>query len=240
MTARRSSDSGGMAGAVAFAGRPSRLRLQDPAGLPIDGRTRVELPAELATHAAGDSALRLHRDPARVRLKLDRSTPPGTYRATLRDAEGNARDITVAVEPRRRLRVRPNALRLQGDPGSVVSATLMVTNRGNVAVDIADTQVTGLFDDDGIEAALASAYRQQSGDVNAIVGHLFERLREAHGGLLKLRVVEGAGPLAPGDGRAVRFETRLAEKLRAGHAYHGMLAFAGHDISVEVQVGATA
>lgn len=242
MATRKRSDEGGgrkrgASGNVAFAGRPGRMRLIDASLPPIDARTRIELPPELEPRREGAGALRARRDPARARLRLARSTPPGHYLATLRSADGSAREIAIDVEPRQRLRVKPNALRFRGTPESAVSATLSIENRGNVAVEIAETQVSGVFDDNGIEDALASVYRLETDDVQKIVGQLFKRLREAHGGLMKLRVTEGAGTLGLGERRNVTFETVLAAKLRGGHRYHGVLTFAGHDIAIEVEVG---
>ena len=99
--------------------------------------------------------------------------------------------------------------------------------------------LTGVFDDNGIEAAMASVYRMDSTDLNHLLGQAFARLKEAHGGLLKLRVREGAGALAPGAQRVLVLETRLGDKLMPGHSYHGVIDIGIHGVAVEIQVQKT-
>lgn len=144
--------------------------------------------------------------------------------------------LRLNVEPRPRIRVSPGTLHLSGAPGARAQAQLLLENRGNVALPIDEALVTGVFDDNGIETALASAYRLQSEDMNQIVSTVFGRLREAHGGLLKLRVAEGAGPLAVGERRLLQLDTTLSAKLQPGHGYHGVLQLGGHAIAVRLHV----
>jgi hypothetical protein len=164
--------------------------------------------------------------------------PPTRRRATTRwnwpTPKAGPRPRACRCRPR--LRVLPATLRLAAAAGAKASAELLLENRGNVPVEIGAVLVAGLFDDDGIEAAMAAAYNLEAKDVNQIVGHAFERLRQAHGGLLKLRVLRGAGVLAVGERRLLEIETRLGAKLAAGHGYHGVLELAGHGIAVEVQM----
>ncbi|PZO17962.1 MAG: hypothetical protein DCF26_08935 [Burkholderiales bacterium] len=117
-----------------------------------------------------------------------------------------------------------------------MQAQLLLENRGNVPIEIDETLVTGVFDNDGIETALAAAYRLDSDDITQIVGTVFARLRDAHGGLLKLRVTEGAGALAVGERRLLTIETVLSSKLHTGHGYHGVLQLGGHAIAVRLSV----
>jgi hypothetical protein len=171
-----------------------------------------------------------------MRLKLDPSTPPGDYKLILELDDGSKRDVTVSVQSRARVRLTPRGLRFSGPPGGAAAARLLIENRGNVDITIGDTLVTGLFDDDGIETALASTYRMETHDLSAIVGNIFARLREAHGGLLRLRTVEGRGVVAPGERRVLVLETTLASDLRPGHGYHGVLKIGQHGIAVHLQI----
>lgn len=219
---------------VDFLGPPTRLRLATADFDTIASACAVHWPRGQYTQA--QPVLRRGRDPAHTRLRLDPATPPGDYTAVLELADGGKREVTVSVEPRPRLRVAPSELRFAGPPGGAVSARLLLENRGNVGIAIGDALVTGVFDDDGIETALASTYRMETDDLNKIVGNVFARLREAHGGLLRLRVAEGAGELIPGERRVLVLETTLSSKLRPGHGYHGVLEIGGHGISVHLQI----
>jgi hypothetical protein len=223
--------------AVHFLGPPSRVRLAC-----VDAEVLSTAQSVHWAQAPGGAApvspptLRRGRDAAHTHLRLDPTTPPGEHTVLLQLADGSQREVTVSVEPRPRVRVAPSELRFDGAPGSAVSARLLVENRGNVDIAIGDTLVTGVFDDDGIETALASTYRMDSDDLGKIVGNVFARLREAHGGLLRLRVAEGAGAVPPGDRRVLVLETTLSSKLRRGHGYHGVLEIGGHGISVHLQI----
>ena len=222
---------------VDFLGPPARLRLAATDAHAFATARAVHWPeGQRARHSGAPPLLRRGRDASHTRLRLDPMTPPGDYTAVLELADGGRREVTVSVQPRPRLRVAPSELRLDGPPGAAASARLLLENRGNVIIPIGDALVTGVFDDDGIETALASTYRLETDDVNKIVGNVFARLREAHGGLLRLRVTEGAGALVPGERRVLVLETLLSSKLRPGHGYHGVLEIGEHGIAVHLQI----
>ena len=218
-----------------FVGPPLWLRVATPEHGAFAGALAARWPE--GRHSRGAAPLLRHgRDPSRTRLKLDPTTAPGDYKVILELSNGKTRDVSVLVHPQARVRITPRGLNLSGVPGGAASARLLIENRGNVAIAIGDALVTGIFDDDGIESALASAYRMDTNDMSAIVGDLFAHLREAHGGLLRLRVLEGQGLLAPGESRVLGLETTFASKLRHGHRYHGVLQIGQHGIGVHVRI----
>lgn len=218
-----------------FIGPPGRLRLAGVDSARVAELQDVLLPGTLRARRAS-GALRKSRHPERLRLRLPANTRPGTYTVALAFADGQKQEATVSVEPQSRLRVTPSALRLAAAPGATAHAQLLLENRGNVPITVTPALVAGLFDDDGIEATMAAVYQLDTDDIGKIVSHAFGKLRQAHGGLLKLRVMEGAGDLAVGESRLVRLETRLGDKLTSGHGYHGLLEIGGHGIAVEVTV----
>lgn len=219
-------------------GPPGRLRLtlaQDLGG--GAALAAVHLPESLQPYLRGQHpALRRAGEPARTRLRLPPDTPPGHYEARLAFADGREAAVDLVIEPRPRLRVTPGTLHLAGAAGEQVQARLLLENRGNVSLPIEDALVTGVFDNNGIETALAAAYRLPGDDLNQVLATLFGRLRDAHGGLLKLRVTEGAGPLDAGEQRWLTLETTLGTKLHAGHGYHGVVSIGPHALAVRLQV----
>lgn len=222
----------------AFLGPPGRLRWAADVDASLGAVKSVQLPAELRGCAdARHPVLRSGRDPARTRLRLAAHTPPGRYRVAVEYAGGQQRELTIAVEPRPRLRVLPGTLRLAGTPGATVTARLLIENRGNETLKIGKLLVSGLFDNGGIEAALAAVYRLETDRIEDIVSTGFARLRAAHGGLLGLHVREGTGDLPPGARRQILLEAKLGEKLLAGHGYHGTIELGSHRIAVQVAVG---
>jgi hypothetical protein len=222
--------------AADFLGPPLWLRVATPDHHAFATARAARWPENRRAQVEAAPLLRRGRDASRTRLKLDPTTAPGDYKMILELANGKTREVFISVHPQARVRITPRGLNLSGPPGGAVSARLLIENRGNVGIDIGEALVTGIFDDDGIESALASAYRMDSNDLSAIAGNLFAHLREAHGGLLRLRVVEGRGLLAPGESRVLALQTTLASKLHRGHGYHGVLQIGQHGIGVRVRI----
>ena len=88
---------------------------------------------------------------------------------------------------------------------------------------------------DGIELAFAQTYRLDTDDATQLVGQLLQKLREGHGGLLKIRI-DGAGPLDAGANRVLTLRAHLAQKLKPGHSYHGSWRLEPLRIKVRVSV----
>lgn len=225
--------------AIDFLGPPSRLRLAAADAEAFASARAARWPEGPREGNRGPAPLlRRTRDGSQISLRLDPLTPPGEYAVIIDFADGGEREVSVAVEPRTRLRVTPGALHFAGAPSESVSTRLLLENHGNVGIAIGNTLVTGVFDDNGIETALASTYRMESEalNVNNILGNIFARLQDSHGGLLALRVTAGSGELAPGERRILVLETTLKSKLRRSHHYHGVLKLGEYGISVRVTI----
>jgi hypothetical protein len=219
-----------------FVGPPRRLSLVSDAAIAPDavftGDKQLQPFLEGVAHPFRATA-RAGAGARRYKLRLSPTTPPGAYKATIRtgDVQHKA-SVTVQAAPR--LTVLPAELRLDGRPGGRISETLTVWNRGNVVIDLADHAVVGLFDNDGLETAFASTYRENPDDVQGVLTHFFKRLRESHGGLLKLSVATTGGTIAPGAQARVQVSGRLPSALRAGHGYHGVWRTPFANIAVSV------
>jgi hypothetical protein len=225
--------------AVHFAGPPSRLQLLN--GPTLDpGEIDLEPGSELAGAAHLDrTPLRIKRRRGdsgrpRVRIRIERTTPPGDYEAVLR-AGGERYPARITVEPMPSLSASAGRVRFVGASGDEAAATLTLTNTGNVAVDVPEVATVGIYDDHGIETAFAQTYRLETDDANQLVGHLLQRLREGYGGLLKIKV-DGAGALDGGASRVLQLHAQLGSKLKAGHSYHGFWRLYPLRIKVRVTV----
>jgi hypothetical protein len=178
---------------------------------------------------------RRRRDSGRspLRIRIDKRTPPGDYEAVLR-AGGETYPVRITVEPAPGLSASPAEIVFAGAPGDEAEARLTLINTGNVAIDIPRSASVGIYDDDGIEQAFAQTYRLETDDANQLVGHLLQKLREGHGGLLKINV-DGAGTLDGGSSCVLSLRAQLAPKhLKAGHSYHGVWSLDPLHIAVAV------
>ncbi|HEY4263986.1 MAG TPA: hypothetical protein VGM72_01605 [Micropepsaceae bacterium] len=209
---------------LSFRGTPRSLSLSNPA---LAGHECGELvlPEELAAHS--ESAvikLPVHSrrsDGPSLKLRLDRGAPAGKYQAQLRLA-GKSVPVTLDIAPAPRLSVFPLSADFTGKAGSDCELEMTLVNKGNVAIELPERSIAGIFDDEGLEAAFAETYRQDTDDPVQLVGHWLRKLRDGYGGLLKLRIGSGSVSLPPDTERTITVSAHLPESLKRGHSYHGI------------------
>lgn len=220
---------------VLLAGPPWKLR----AVAPLD--TAGERVAVLKLELAGEHAL--HRATIRpfgpgtseIRLKLPRDTPPGTYRGEA-SLGGEAHAVVVQVTPVVRTRVTPRQTALVVEPGGRAEFEILVSNNGNVAVDVPKAATFDLDDEAGQDRALGRTLRAGLGHGESRIERFFEELRVSHGGEARVLLVEGAGALEPGESRTLRCQVEVPLTLQPGRAYAGgwEVGSASHLLVVEV------
>jgi hypothetical protein len=175
------------------------------------GRESTVYRATLRPAATGDSELR---------LRLPAGTPPGTYtgEATL---DGKPQRVRLQVEPLLRLTVEPRQSHLSAQPGSEVEFICVVANDGNVPFDIPKADTFDLDDAVAQDRALGRTLRAKLPEGEHPMDHLFDVLRDAHGGEASIAIRAGAGPLVPGDSRDLTCVLRVPASAQAGRSYFG-------------------
>ena len=170
-------------------------------------------------------------------VSLGKTTPPGTYegRVKVGDAEY---PVVAEVEPLPSLQFSPPTIRLETASGKEEQAHVSVLNDGNVALEIAGAYSFGLFTDEGVELAFASAFREETARGQARFDRFVESVADQHGGFVRVRVAEGSGVLEPGDVRSLGLVFRFPEGLEGGRSYGGALTVQGVSLSVRVTVAA--
>ena len=168
-----------------------------------------------------------------LRLRLLPNTPPGDYAAQLY-VGGKSIDATVRVLPAVQVTISPSELSFVAAPGSSATVLMTLVNSGNVPVELPKTAPVGVFDDEGVETAFAATYGKAIETFDEFVQIFHGKLREAHGGLMKLTVTRGAGVHPPGSSAVVEMTLDLPGDLKPGHRYHGVFStdFAALAISV--------
>jgi hypothetical protein len=167
--------------------------------------------------------IRKHNDGTikQVKIRLPEATPPGRYAGTLKSGQQEF-PIAIDVQEKQRLQIAPASLQLHGKPGEKIYAQLLLINKGNVSINIPERDVVGIYDDDGMEVAFAATYRLETDDPLVLLKNFVGKLREGHGGLLKIRVSEGAGELPPATQKSITLEINFSEAAKANHQYHGV------------------
>jgi hypothetical protein len=228
----------GTAATVRFRGSPERLTGSAPlpSGGPLSLEVRLDLPKELGGSApvyaqplAADTGPMVW-----LRLALPTSTPPGTYAGTIRLGE-RPHKVAVEVEPRLQLRFSPVGLMLRGAPGSAVRGGFTLLNTGNVAFQVRTVYAFGVFDVDGLDNAFGQTFRARLGTGERRIDRFAEALTEGHGGLVRVKIVKGAGEVPPNSVREVEGSFRLPDRMRPGRVYGGTmpLNYARYGVRIE-------
>jgi hypothetical protein len=179
----------------------------------------VDLPGtpEHRTQAAhsrvGDSSI--------LKLNLPRNTPPGKYTGLvmLGDVE---QEVVVDVEAEIFLRLFPERLIRPARAGERLSIELSLANMGNVPVEIRGAYAFGLFDVGGVERAIAKTVTAQIGaDGRGRADAFADAVSDEHGGMVRVKVDEGAGQVAPNEVRELHLTLAIPDRVRPGHTYWG-------------------
>lgn len=183
------------------------------------------LDGDIATYLAqrGQALRPRRRAGGGLRLRLLPHTPPGDYAARLCVGDTFVETV-VRVLPAVQVTISPAELAFIGAPGSTAVALMTLINAGNVPVDLPKTAPVGIFDDDGVETAFAATYGKPIETFDSFVQIFHGKLREAHGGVMKLSVTRGAGVHLPGATAVVEMALELPGNLRPGHRYHGVFS----------------
>lgn len=178
---------------------------------------------QLAPGAAPDvHAASVAQGATRLRMAVAHNTVPGTYKGTA-EVGDETYPVEIQVEPYIHLSVSPRQLLIEASAGQELNEDLIVANTGNVPVDIGVTYAFGLYDVQGAERGIGQAFRQAESDGRSRLDQLLDGLAEGHAGTVRLRVEDGAGPIAPGEVRPIRLDMRMPAGLQAGHTYSGTL-----------------
>jgi hypothetical protein len=169
-----------------------------------------------------------------LRISLP-ETPPGKYQATCEIGKERYY-CSIEVETEMLLIASPTHLRLQGAPGSTVSADITIVNSGNVSVDIPSRLKLGLLDLKGPERAFGLALAERGKDGLTRINRFVDELAASHSGQISLTVEEGAGTFDPGQIRRLRISLTIPERLKGDRLYSGTLMLFNLAYYIEILV----
>jgi hypothetical protein len=202
----------------------------------LAARSSVEV---ILKDAVGRIAVRpVTREDPRVsllRLRLPKTTPPGTYEGTVRVGD-RLLPFVAEIEPRPHLRFFPGRLRITAAAGAMVDADLTLVNAGNVPVNIETKHTFCIFDGTGIDRAFFAALAEDKSQGEQRINRLLDELADLHGGLVRLRVEQGVGDIAPGETRELHVVLRFSDRLRPGRRYTGVWSLSNANYSIQINV----
>lgn len=222
---------------------PIILRNDSADAVPIDGASLAEVrlqktgaPLRLAPVPFQLSVAPNGATQAQIRLRLDRSTPPGRYQGEIRLGP-LARPIEIEIVEEARLSIRPSPLVVDASLGPAQRFTLAVENSGNVSLNI---DLTGRYPI-GEEALFLSGAGAPAVDGVEQLGRLVNRalgvepapvLTEV--GSADLAMADGPLRLEPGGSGSVQIVLTLPEGLAATARYHVFAPLYAADLHIVV------
>ena len=187
----------------------------------------VEAPITLQAEAAGPSLTWL-------RFELPEVTPSGTYQGTVNIGSKKYQTV-VDVTPHISFLLLPDQLSLDVNPGDKVAVRLTAANLGNIGVEIPKAHAFGLFDVEGVEKGIRTAFTSASVKGQERLNRLIDGVAGGHGGLVRMLTREGAGLLEPGESRTLLLELSIPKRLNPGRVYGGTWPLANLNYSINIR-----
>ncbi|HEY6881761.1 MAG TPA: hypothetical protein VI299_27225 [Polyangiales bacterium] len=198
---------------------------------------RVELTCEAGSVLATARvvARRGHgADTGRMQLELPRNAPPGIYRGTVPALDGEI-PVSMVVPVRQQLQVEPAHVVREIDRDGTERAELMLTNTGNVPLEIQHPSAVILEPRDRscrvLRGALGLIDEDKAlGPLDALVRAAAESTRADTA--LATRIEGAPFTLAPGETRCATLTMRVRAPSRG--VYRARIAIAGARVRIEV------
>ena len=177
-----------------------------------------------------------------VSLAIDLATPPGEYRLSLHVGD-RERDLIVHVVESIEVEVAPNPLVIENRPGVPIRKSVVVTNRGNVAIGIGEIGAVVL--DDELMAcrslrATAATLGETDDDEGVTIARMLTQLAREfratldQAGRLRVRNTSGQIELQPGGLGKVDLEIEVPDTLDPRTRFFGRIAIYNTDLEIVV------
>lgn len=173
-----------------------------------------------------------------VRMAVDPQTPPGTYEATF-DVAGSEQRAQIEVLPVERLTLSPRAIEIVAAPGEAVRVDLVITNAGNVPVELDTLGMLVLQEEEqvclSLQRALGEVKKKREGQsyevfLNALADSLAERKTDFG----KVRLAEGAITLKAGDSWFGPVAIHCPRDMVTGRQYRALLKARSASLFVKI------
>jgi hypothetical protein len=148
---------------------------------------------------------------------------------------GSEVPIVVDVQVRPKMRFYPSWISLAAYPGQRLEIDVGALNLGNVEIPIKRRSTFCLFDPQGVDVAIYHALTEQPPADQGRLDRAAEGIAEAHGGLVRATVREGAGGLPAGAFRELAIELHFSDRVQPGHSYYGAWFLGESGLGIQVE-----
>lgn len=215
----------------------SVLKLDDfePGPLTID--LQLPLVTRKASLPSAKISLIKGTDLARCKLRLDRMTPPGTYKGTVEIQKQNL-PLVVEVESSKQIQLFPKYANLEAHPEERKRFCLTIINTGNVPFEIPRKDAFGLYDQMGVDMAVGKVFKKRNDKSKNSVDYLMKKLQDGYGGIVVLELKSCAGKLEPGESRELSIEIHMPDDVIPGRSYWGLWKICDYNFKFEFDITA--
>jgi hypothetical protein len=169
-----------------------------------------------------------------MRLKLHRQTPPGEYTVAVMLGD-DRQEFVVQVPERRRLRLLQSQLTLLGEPRAKLTQPLGLTNQGNVPIAVGKLGAVILEELDGVCRSFQASLRGAGNKgYEPFLDALVAELASTRVDMLRVRLLDNGGEIAPGETRSLPLEFHLPGDLKPGRRYFGQLNVGPQVVALQV------
>jgi hypothetical protein len=172
---------------------------------------------------------------ARGHFLVDPTTPPGTYTAEL-EYGGERQRVVAHVFQKLDLVITPEVIQLEGAGGDVLSALVVISNRGNVKETLRPLALVFLEERDWVGRSLVYALREtKEGEGHQpYFDRVVQELRSTISRPARVNVRGDVSELEPGQSVEVELEIALPKELIRGRTYVGSTPFMSGELSFEI------
>jgi hypothetical protein len=155
-------------------------------------------------------------------VTMDPRTPPGTYERQLQ-VGGNTRKVKMIVNENVSINLSPTALTLLGvEKNKTYTQEVMLTNTGNVAINVPTVKHNTALDMDLICRNLSKAIRIKGNDgIEATLDAFTKGVKEDITDWVQISIREASQTVEPGNSLLLHISIKLPDDVNLQHDYYG-------------------
>jgi hypothetical protein len=170
-----------------------------------------------------------------LEFDLDPTTPPGTYEGEFDCGEIFHQPFILHILERIELTIYPSHIITRGVPGQRLLKEIVISNEGNVPLNLDREMIMMLYEVDELNYAIGSSLREVAKDgFNNVMENLVVKLREAMVRPMSIKVESEDLELRAGEIRKFNLSLRLPTNLKPKRDYRGKLNIYNCQLSVSL------
>lgn len=171
-----------------------------------------------------------------VEYSVDPTTPPGRYEAVFADDHGEHR-AEIVVLPQQQLDLLPDRIEIDAAPGETVMVPVVLSNSGNVPLELSTLGVMVLEEDRQVCLALQHALgAAKDGNYKTFLNALVGDLAGKKTGFLRLKLAGRGITLEVGETQMVDLELHMPADVKPGRGYQARTSILNEPLFVKLRI----